>query len=222
MDRRNNLLRIYSALLKAFGHQGWWPASSRFEVMVGAILTQNTAWTNVEKAIANLRREGLLNLKRLDKIPHRRLAKLIRPAGYFNIKAKRLKSFICFLKESSRGNLDRLFRIPLDRLRHRLLAVHGVGPETADSILLYAGGKPIFVIDAYTKRFLIRHKLARGKPSYDEMQDLFMKNLPRSVELFKDYHAQIVQLGKTYCRKTPRCLSCPLRDFKPQGFFSSI
>lgn len=212
-ELKTKLLSVYRTLLKAFGHQGWWPASSRFEVIVGAILTQNTAWTNVEKAIANLRREKLLSMRCLDKISHRRLAKLIRPAGYFNVKAKRLKSFVRFLNDSSRGNFEHLFRVPLDRLRHRLLAVYGVGPETADSILLYAGGKPIFVIDAYTKRFLTRHKLVESDPSYDEAQGLFMENLPHNVGLFKDYHAQIVQLGKTYCRKTPRCVACPLRDF---------
>ncbi|MBI4972345.1 MAG: endonuclease III domain-containing protein [Candidatus Omnitrophica bacterium] len=203
---------IYKKLSACFGPQAWWPADTAFEVMVGAILTQNTNWGNVEKAIDNLKKYNLLSPSRLYQISQRRLATLIKPAGYFNIKARRLRHFLDFLLQTYEGNIKYLAREDLAKLRQRLLSVNGIGPETADSILLYALEKPIFVIDAYTKRILTRHRLIKANATYDEVQDLFMKNLKTQVKLFNEYHALLVRLGKEYCLKNkPRCDICPLR-----------
>jgi len=206
----NKLLEIYRRLYHAFGPQRWWPGETPFEIAVGAILTQNTNWGNVEKAIENLKRDEALNVESINNMKTERLASLIKPAGYFNVKAKRLKAFISFLRNEYHGSLKRMKKEEMQTLRVRLLQVHGVGPETADSILLYALEKPVFVIDAYTKRILSRHILMEYDKSYEEFQKIFHSSLKRDVKLFNEYHALFVRLGKTYCRKKPICKGCPL------------
>lgn len=205
--------QVYEALRKAFGHQHWWPADTPFEVIVGAILTQNTAWANVEKAILNLKRERKLSFGALRRLSKKRLARLIRPAGYFNIKADRLHSFLEFLRREGGGDLLKLKRMSMPVLRAKLLEVKGIGPETADSILLYALGKRSFVIDAYTRRIFSRHGLAQESAPYETWRGIFTRALPGNLGLYKDYHAQIVRTAKEYCRKVPRCDGCPLRRF---------
>jgi endonuclease-3 related protein len=209
------LLTIYHTLLRFFGEQGWWPADTPFEVVVGAVLTQNTAWRNVERAIENLKGEGLLTPMGLRVVDESRLAELIRPAGYYNVKARRLKNLIEFLAGKYGGDLRKMFDEPLSTLRGKLLAVKGIGPETADSILLYAGGKPIFVIDAYTRRILSRHGRIADGASYGDIQDLFMRNLPQDVSLYKEYHALFVRLAKTFCKTKSHCTGCPLEEGWP-------
>ena len=209
---RSDLQEIYRRLLSAFGRQHWWPAQTPFEVMVGAILTQNTAWTNASKAILRLKGEKVLGPTQLEKIHQGRLARLIRPSGYFHQKARRLKVFVSYLQLIHKGSLARMRSVPLDRLREELLQLWGIGPETADSILLYALGKPIFVVDAYTRRVLARHSLISWDASYDEIQALFMRNLPRLPSLFNEYHALLVAVGKELCMSHPKCHRCPLRD----------
>ncbi len=210
---------IFNRLHGFFGPQNWWPGDTPFEIAVGAILTQNTNWGNVEKAIKNLKRNGKLSAKALHGMPREKLASLIKPAGYFNIKAKRLKHFLDFLAADYKGSMKRLGKEDLRTLRKRLLDVNGIGPETADSILLYATGKPVFVIDAYTKRVLQRHKLVPENATYHDMQSLFHDNLPPDVDLFNEYHALFVMLGKHYCRPKPRCGGCPLNgDNKNNGY----
>ncbi len=206
-------MKIYWALFRRYGHRHWWPGDTPFEVMVGAILTQNTAWSNVEKAIRNLKREKLLTPRSLKKISDSRLARLIRPAGYFNIKAKRLRNFIDFLWSRFDGDLKKMFGVPLEPLRNQLLEVNGIGEETADSILLYAGEKSTFVVDAYTRRVFARHRYLRGDEDYGIIRSLFTGLLPKNKGLYNDYHAQIVQVGKDYCRKTPLCETCPLNPY---------
>lgn len=208
------LILIYRKLLKAFGPQYWWPAKTPFEVIVGAILTQNTAWTNVEKAIANLKQAGCLDARKIESLSSRRLAGLIRPSGYYNIKTKRLKSFINFFFKEYGAKASRMSAVATEKLRRQLLEVKGIGPETADSILLYACQKPIFVVDAYTKRILSRHHLLDGKADYAAVQQIFMQNLKPQEKLFNEYHALLVRLGKDFCKKHPRCLSCPLKGLK--------
>jgi endonuclease-3 related protein len=194
----------------------WWPAKTRFEVIVGAILTQNTAWANVERAMENLRRAGLLTPAAMERVPLVRLARLVRPSGYFRQKAKKLKAFVRFLRQQHRGSLERMFRSSTLELREQLLAVHGIGPETADSILLYAGGHPVFVVDAYTHRILGRHNLTDGKPDYATAQTLFETHLPRDARLYNEFHALLVNAGKNWCRKNrPRCGDCPLLPHLP-------
>jgi endonuclease III related protein len=184
---------------------------------VGAILTQNTSWTNVERAIRNLRSHNLLNPAAIERVSQTRLASLIRSSGYFRQKARKLKAFVHFLKENHGASLTRMFRTPTTALRQQLLGVHGIGPETADSILLYAGNHPVFVVDAYTRRILQRHNLAHGKESYDEIRMLFEQSLPSSSLLFNEYHALIVHTGKEHCRsKTPLCSGCALQPFLPK------
>ncbi len=212
------LTDIYARLHARFGAQHWWPGDGAFEVIVGAILTQNTAWTNVEKAIANLQRARLLTPARMHKAPAARLARLIRPSGYFNLKAKKLKAFTRYLFAAHRGSLARLFRLDTATLRAELLAIYGVGPETADSIILYAARQPVFVIDAYTRRIMARVGLAHDDASYDELQGLFMEHLPREEPLFNEYHALLVALGKNYCiKRAPRCEECPLQEVCAMG-----
>jgi len=209
------LREYYEALYKAFGPQSWWPARTRFEVIVGAILTQNTAWSNVEKAIRRLKKARTLTPERLVALKTEKLAELIRPSGYFNIKAKRLGNFLEFLYGEFGGSLNRLFKV-MDgqELRRAILSVNGIGPETADSILLYAGGRAEFVVDAYTKRIFSRHGLIEADAGYDEVKALFMDNLPREAMLFNEYHALLVRLGKNYCRpRNPLCEACPLKPF---------
>ncbi len=204
------LLDIYSTLYNHFGPQNWWPGDTPFEVAVGAILTQNTNWGNVEKAITNLKSKKVLTAEKLNNMSHEKLASLIRPAGYFNIKAKRLKNFLSFLTNHYNGSMKRMSKNDVTALRQDLLNVNGIGPETADSILLYALDKPVFVIDAYTKRILERHNIVPGEITYHELQELFHNNLPRNLKLFNEYHALFVMLGKDYCKPKPKCSECPL------------
>ena len=208
---KRKLETIYMKLYRHFGPRHWWPGDTRFEIIVGAILTQNTNWRNVEKAIGNLKKKKLLNPVSLYKIPDKKLAALIKPSGYYNIKTKRLKEFIGYLFKKHGGSLRKMFSQDLHALRHELLSVKGIGPETADSILLYAGEKPVFVIDAYTKRMLLRHRLINKDATYHQIQELFMNNLNKNVKLFNEYHALLVELGKTLCKKKPNCDICPLK-----------
>ncbi len=205
-------MNIYQVLLIAYGPQRWWPGETPFEVMVGAILTQNTSWANVEKAIANLKERDLLEPEKLYRLRITVLASLIRSSGYYRIKAKRLKAFVQFLVEEYEGNLQNMERGELEELRGKLLRIHGIGPETADSILLYGLRKPIFVVDAYTRRILSRHGIVSEDASYEEIQALFMSHLPHEEKLFNEYHALLVRLGKEVCRNKPVCAPCPLKD----------
>ena len=202
---------MYRAMLRSLGPQGWWPGRTRFEVIVGAILTQNTAWTNVARAIANLRQARVLTVRALATLPTPRLARLIRPSGYYRTKAVRVKRFVHFLQARYRLDLSRMFAGRPSDLRRELLVVPGIGPETADSILLYAGDVPSFVVDAYTRRILERHGLTRPEATYDAVQALFMNNLPPDVPLYNEYHALLVAVGKNFCRPVPCCERCPLR-----------
>lgn len=210
MKYAKTISQIYERLYESFGPQRWWPARTPFEVCVGAILTQNTAWQNVERAIAALRREGVLSPKALGELSKRHLADLIRPAGYFNVKAKRLKSFIEYLLENYRGNLEAFFKKGLYNLREELLTIHGVGRETADSIILYAARKPIFVVDAYTRRIFSRHGFFKADLDYDEIARFFMDNLAPAERIYNEYHALIVALGKNFCKRHPKCEVCPI------------
>ncbi|MFH1202498.1 MAG: endonuclease III domain-containing protein [Candidatus Omnitrophota bacterium] len=210
------LIDIYERLYKKFGPQHWWPADSPFEVMVGAILTQNTNWANVERAIRNLKKEKVLTAQKLKEINIKSLARLIRPAGYFNVKARRLKNFIDFIFSKYKGDLRLLKKVDIWQLRTELLQVKGIGAETADSILLYALDAPIFVIDAYTKRILLRHRLIEEDTGYSQVQDLFMNNLESDAKLFNEFHALIVRLGKEICKTKPNCCVCPLKDLKKE------
>jgi len=214
----------FRALHSEFGPQHWWPGDTAFEMMVGAILTQNTNWGNVERAIANLKAAGLLDPRRpalslaegLAELPQPRLAELIRPSGCFRVKAKRLREFALWLKRQADGrqtasdSFAALRGRPTEPLRRELLGIHGIGPETADSILLYALRRRKFVVDAYTRRFLARHGLIAPRAAYAEIQSLFERNLPPSQRLYNEYHALIVRLGKEFCRAKPRCDRCPL------------
>jgi endonuclease-3 related protein len=210
------LLRYYEAMSAALGPMRWWPARTPFEVIVGAILTQSTAWGNVEHAIANLRAARVLTPTAMLRISTPRLAALVRPSGYFRQKAKKLKAFVRFLRDEYGGSLRRMFLTPTLKLREALLAVHGIGPETADSILLYAGNHPVFVVDAYTHRILGRHGITDGKPDYEKVRALIEGAIPARPELFNEFHALIVNTGKNWCRKSaPRCEECPLRSLLP-------
>jgi endonuclease-3 related protein len=207
------LMEMYHILYSALGPQNWWPAETELEMMVGAVLTQNTNWNNVEKAIENLKEKGLLSVPRLRDIPDTVLAECIRPAGYFNIKTKRLKNLITHIEANYDGDIHALFSIDTDAIRGELLSVKGIGLETADSIILYGAGRPLFVVDTYTHRILTRHGIIQEEAGYDELQSFFMDNLPGDVELFKEFHALIVKTGKVYCRKNPLCTRCPLEHF---------
>lgn len=209
------LTGIYDTLYRSYGPQGWWPGRSRFEMIVGAVLTQNTAWSNVEKAIKNLKAEGVLSSPmKLHGLGRNKLARLIRPAGYYNVKAARLKNFTDFLLRKYGGSLNRLAAAGTERLRQELLGVNGIGPETCDSIMLYAFGRPVFVVDAYTKRIFSRHGFFRRDLAYDSVQAVFMKNLPSDENIFNEYHALIVRLAKDHCRTKPGCEKCPLNGMK--------
>lgn len=208
---KKKLETVYNKLLNKFGEQHWWPAETPFEVCVGAILTQSTSWSNVEKAINNLKKEGLLSPHKLNKIETRKLAKLIKPAGYFNSKARKIKEFTNHLEKKHKNNLDKLFNQPVDKLREELLSIWGIGPETADSIILYSANKPTFVVDAYTKRIFHRLGFTEEDVGYDELKEFFEENLPRDTQLYNEFHALIVRLGKEHCKKTnPVCRNCPL------------
>lgn len=212
--RPSDLMAYHRVLADKLGPQHWWPAETPFEVIVGAILTQNTSWKNVEAAITNLKREKLLSPLAIEKVSVPRLERLIRSSGYFRQKAKKLKAFVRFLRLEYGGALKRMFRTPTAELREKLLGVHGIGPETADSILLYAARKEVFVVDAYTKRILSRHGWTEEDVDYEEMRSLVENNLPREVSLYNEFHAQFVQVGKNWCRpRDPRCSECPLGPF---------
>lgn len=212
----SRLIDIYDRLLMAYGRQDWWPGETPFEVMVGAILTQNTAWTNVERAIDNLKEAELLEPHPLYELAEEELAELIRPAGYFRVKAKRLRNLLALLVEQYDGSVEAMAKTDLPTLREELLSVNGVGPETADSILLYAFEKPSFVIDAYTYRVLTRHGLIGFDANYHAMQACFEEQLPSDVAMFNEYHALLVTVGKRHCSKrNPKCESCPLRELLP-------
>lgn len=206
------LLEIYRRLYAAYGPQHWWPAGSPFEVVVGAILTQSAAWVNVEKAIENLRAAGILSPQGLLRVGPDELARLIYPAGYYNAKARKLKAFVEMLFDRHGGELDALFALPLPELRQQLLATHGIGQETADSITLYAAEKPSFVIDAYTRRVFSRLGLVPAGDSYASWQAMFSEVLPPDVRLFNEYHALTDRHAKTVCRKVPLCGQCCLRQ----------
>lgn len=210
MGDSEKLMRMYELLYERYGPQGWWPGDGRCEIIVGAILTQNTNWANVEKAIANLKAAGCLTAARLGEIEQDELAELIRPAGYYNIKAKRLKNFFAWVFDEYQGRLDSLENLDAASLREQLLAVNGIGPETADSIVLYAFGKPVFVVDTYTARVLGRGELIEEGADYQQIQDFFESSLPADAELFNEFHALLVRVGKEHCKPKPKCNGCPL------------
>ncbi|MDO8525957.1 MAG: endonuclease III domain-containing protein [Candidatus Omnitrophota bacterium] len=209
------LTKVYNKLYSFYGPQGWWPGDSRFEVIVGAILTQNTAWSNVEKAVRNLKAKGALaSPVKMNALRRGELARLIRPSGYYNVKAARLHNFTSFLAERYSGRLGALAKVPTRRLRDELLAINGIGPETCDSILLYAFGRPVFVVDAYTRRVFSRHGLFIHDLPYESVQALFTENLPSDEKVFGEYHALIVRLAKGCCKTKPQCEKCPLSGIK--------
>jgi endonuclease-3 related protein len=212
------LQEVYRQLLDAFGPQNWWPGDTHFEMMVGAILVQNTNWQNVERAIGNLRAADLLAPDALYDVPQEELEELIRPAGYYRIKAKRLRSLLKFLVERYDGSIEAMFHTPLEKLRQELLGIHGVGPETADSILLYAGGLPTFVVDAYTYRIFSRHGWIDPESDYHQIQEFFHDHLPADAPMFNEFHALLVHAGKHHCKKAvPLCEMCPLKSMLPEG-----
>lgn len=212
MTTKDRLEALYHRMYAHFGPQGWWPGEHELEVMVGAILTQNTSWNNVEKAIANLKGAGLLRLPDLLELPQALLAEYIRPAGYYNIKAARLHNLLGLIKERHGGSLEHFLALPLPELREELLTVKGIGPETADSIILYAAGKPIFVVDSYTHRILLRHDMIDEACDYHTLQELFMDSLPVDAALYNEFHALLVRTGNRFCKKsTPLCDACPLK-----------
>ena len=220
---------IYKKLLNSFGNQGWWPVTpenslkpvyhykrplsekQKLEICFGAILAQNTNWKNVEKAIIELNRNDLIDVKKIIKIENKKLAKIIKSSGYHNQKAKKLKNFCDFLLRNYDGSLKKLFRNDIKKLREELLSVNGIGPETADSIILYAAKKPVFVVDAYTKR--VFNRIGYKEKTYDEFQKLFMGSLPNSEKLFNECHALVVELGKNVCKKSPLCQKCPVNGY---------
>jgi endonuclease III related protein len=217
-DRQTKRLTdIYDRLYAAYGPQHWWPSDSAFEVIAGAILTQSAAWTNVELALGNLKAAWALSPEGIDELPEAELARLVRPSGYYNAKARKLKAFVRLLNEAYGGDLEAMLASPAQELRDALLRTHGIGPETADSILLYAAGRPAFVIDAYTRRTFSRLGLVPERDTYDGWQRLFAESLPSSAPLFNEYHALIVRLGKSVCRKEPVCGECPLSLLCPVG-----
>jgi len=209
---RQQLTEVYRLLFDRYGPQRWWPADAPFEVIVGAILTQSAAWGNVEKAISNLKQAGALTPISLRKLPLDELAELIYPSGYYNAKALKIKSFVERLGDAHQDSLEKLFSLDVPSLRRELLTIHGIGPETADSIILYAAQKPIFVIDAYTRRILSRLGLSPPRNDYSALQKLFMENLPTEEKLFNEYHALLVRHGKGVCKKVPLCDQCCLRN----------
>ncbi len=213
MKSRTSIPQVYRKLYATHGPQHWWPGNSRFEIMVGAVLTQNTAWTNVEKAIVNLKQAKALTSEAIVKAPHRQLATWLKPSGYFNIKAKRLKEMCRWLV--GQGGVRRLARMNTNDLRAALVAVYGIGPETADDIVLYAFNRPVFVIDAYTRRIFSRLGLITGDEGYETLRHLFENSLKQDVPLFNEYHALIVKHGKDICKKRPLCGNCCLNALCP-------
>ncbi len=214
---KNRVKTFYGLMQSHFGVTHWWPGDSAFEISVGAILTQNTAWTNVEKAITNLKREGLLSPRKILECSSRRLEDALRPSGYFRVKTLRLRNFCRFLADGYNGSVKRMARRPTEELREELLGVNGIGPETADDILLYACEKPVFVVDAYTRRIFSRHGLVAPGIGYEDLRAFFETRLDADVHLFKEYHGLIVWTGKDFCRKRPRCSECPLASALKAG-----
>lgn len=208
----NPLQRIYDKLFAAYGPQRWWPGETKTEIIVGAILTQNTAWINVERAIANLANARVLDWASLYALSEEDLAQLIRSAGTYRVKARRLMAFVDVLFERHDGSIEAMLAPPASAARSRLLAIHGIGPETADAILLYAGGHATFVVDAYTTRILRRHLLIDDRTTYADVQSLFHQQLPADAQLFNEYHALLVRVGKNHCRTRAACEGCPLAD----------
>jgi endonuclease-3 related protein len=211
-----HLSEAYERMLSAIGPQNWWPGESAFEILVGAVLVQNTAWRNVERAIANLRDAAVMSPQALYDLPINELAELIRPAGYYQVKAKRLRNLLQFVIENYEGSLEAMFRTTVPTLREQLLGVHGIGPETADAILLYAGGLPTFVVDTYAHRVLARHGWIGYDSSYDEIKTYFESELPVDAALYNEYHALLVRVGKDHCKRSgPKCEGCPLHPMLP-------
>ncbi len=213
--KNNRIFKIYKRLYAYYGPQFWWPGDTRFEIVVGAVLTQNTAWRNVEKAIRNLKAKNLLTLKKLVRLPVTKLAELIRPTGFYNLKAQRLHNLLVFLFQnySQETDLVSMNRLPTQRLRKDLLSVKGIGEETADSILLYAFNRPVFVVDAYTRRIFSRHHCFSYKTPYSEIQRFFVQSLPKRTKIYNEYHALIVRLAKDHCKKVPVCNNCPIFNY---------
>ena len=210
----SRLMQIYDALMAHYGPQGWWPAESAAETIIGAILVQHTAWRNVERAISSLKAQNLLDFRAIHGLDHGSLAKIVQPAGTPTVKARRLQAFAAWLGRRHGFVLDSMSATPQDELRRELLAINGIGPETADCIVLYAAQQPAFVVDAYTRRVLTRHLLADSNWGYDQLKDLFEGNLPREVRLFNEFHALLVEVGKRHCRKAPVCAGCPLEHLE--------
>jgi endonuclease-3 related protein len=213
--RRNTqlLMDMYQAMLARFGHRQWWPGDTILEMCVGAILTQNTNWVNVSKALANLKAADCMSIAALHAKPAAALAEIIRPAGYYNIKAKRLKNFIACVYKSSGEDLAGFLNRGVSALREELLSINGIGRETADSIILYAARRPTFVVDAYTCRIFVRHGLISPEDDYEGVKEFFESSLPTDVELWNDYHAQLVEVGKWHCKPVAKCEGCPLEPF---------
>jgi len=207
------LMEMFHLMLGHFGSQHWWPGDSVLEIMVGAILTQNTNWKNVEKAILNLKKGNMMSLEVLNTVTPEELAEKIRPSGYYNIKAGRLKNLINYLFEYYEGSIKIFLEQETSKMREELISVKGIGPETADSIILYAAERPVFIIDSYTHRILNRHELFDSQASYYELQEYFTHNLKDDTALFNEFHALIVMVGKEYCRKSPQCNKCPLENW---------
>jgi endonuclease-3 related protein len=207
----NSYSDAYRLLYDHFGPQDWWPGDTPFEIMVGAILTQNTNWSNVQKAIQNLKSENLLSYESLAQLTADEIAQWIRPAGYYNLKARRLRNFLDMVANIYQGELDLFIDDDLNSARENLLTVNGIGPETADSILLYACGHPVFVVDIYTHRVFSRHNLVMEETDYSTIQNLFLDHLVQDIQVYNEFHALIVRVAKTYCKKTkPLCEKCPL------------
>jgi endonuclease III related protein len=216
MTTKQRLLNIFQILLSTFGKRNWWPGETDLEIIVGAILTQNTSWKNVERAINNMKAQGVLDVDILHTISKDQLGEIIKPSGFYNQKSSRLKLFINVLHENFNESIDSLKYYATDDLRNLLLGISGIGLETADSILLYAMNRPVFVVDAYTKRFLKNHRLYDGNGKYDDVQQFFMTNLPHDTYLFNEFHALIVCLCQNYCKKVPECIICPLnKELEP-------
>jgi endonuclease-3 related protein len=211
-SKKQEILEIYDRLTTHFGPQHWWPAETPFEVMIGAILTQNTSWKNVEKAISKLKEKDLLHPKALYHLPEKTLSSLIRSSGYFNVKTRRIKALMALIFEEFGGSVKAMLSEKWEVLRQKLLSVNGIGPETADAILLYAGNAPVFVIDAYTRRIFERHRHIAPDTDYHTVQDYFMEGLQDRTDLYNEYHALIVKTAKHFCKKIPACSACPLND----------